>query len=499
VFTGLTIGETSWFEWHIELLLLAEFAARKDGVDAAISLFDSIEQQAGGHFDGSMSSWREISDASPTSLVIVRSENPAFFFGLNNALLTLFNLTVPLPDGSTPDCTQADMDRLGLLIFYANNGRSPLSTRMKALHLLLSAKARGDPAEIAEAERDARAVFATKAAAELTGSVRARWLATRAMSHGVNPDYVAAFTEIRLEMPCGEDVYTPPKRRPWPMKGLTEIAERAREAFRQLLADPQPTIPVDQGDVIVGNLVRISDLFERVLSASADDDGLAAEIFQRSLTDSVIQLRWLLLRNDDANFTKFKEHSLAQERDAFERVVGELEKTDMSKEEAWSLIRRDYAALTERLGKWPELLDVIYGPWSEQSTSSMAREIDPFLEKVFQRSSDATHGTWRSIEKYHLSRCLNPLHPAHHVTPSGPRRSAGIVPCITALMQCIDLLLSIYMYVEEKGAAVTEMENARADLLTWISTHQKSFGIFDWESVEELTVTTPNEASRNTN
>ena len=483
-FTGLTVGETSWHDWRIELLLLAELAAREDGIDRAIRLFDSIEEHTGGRFDGSMSSWREISDAAPAGLVIVRSENPAFFFGLTNALLSLFNLTVALLDGTTPGCTPAEIARLGLLIDCANSGRSRLSTRMKAVHLLLSAKSRSANEESAEAEGDARAVFATDEP-NVAGSVRARWLAMRAMSRGINLDYVAAFTEVCLEMPCGEIVYTPPKRRPWPMKGLTDIADRVRLSLRKLLEDPHPTIPIDQGDVIFGSLVRIGDLLDRVLAASADDDGLAAEIFLRSLTDSIIQLRWLLLRNDDANFTKFKEHSLAQERDALERVVDELEKTGMSKEEAWSLIRRDYAELAERLGKWPELLDVVYGPWSEQSTSSMAREIDPFLAGIFQRASDASHGSWRSIEKYHLSRCSNPLHPAHHVPPSGSRRSAGIVPCITALMQCTDLLLAVYGYIGLGGDAVTRMEKAKEDLHAWIGARQSSFGTFDWDNVEE--------------
>jgi hypothetical protein len=483
IFADVPIAPTSWYEWRIELLLLAELAARKDGVDQAMNLFDWIEKRTGRQFDGSMSSWREISDATPTELVNVRAENPAFFFGLTNALLSMFNLTVPLPDGAVPDCTQTEMNRLALTE-HMNDGGSPLSTRVKALHSLLFAKSRGNAEEISEMEREARAVFERSDPAA-PSSVRARWLAMRPMSRGVNLDYVAEFTELCLEMPCAEVAHIPPKRRPWPMKGLTEIADRVRVAFQGLLEDLRPTIPVDQSDVIVGTLVRIGDLFDRVLSASGDDDGFAAELYERSLTDSVIQLRWLLQRNDDSNFTKFKEHSLAQERDALEQVVGELEKTGMSKEEAWSLVRRDYAELTKRLGKWPELLDVIYGPWSEQSTSSMAREIDPFLEKIFQRASDASHGSWRSIEKYHLSRCSNPLHPAHYVPPSNTRRSAGIVPCITALMECIDLLLAVYEYIGESGEPATEIEIARTDLRTWIKAHQSSFGTFDWENVEE--------------
>jgi hypothetical protein len=191
VFADVPLDETSWHDWRIELLLLAELAARKDGVDLAIALFDSIERHTGLHFDGSMSSWREIADAAPVGLVIVRSESPEFFFGLNNALLSLFQLMVPLPDGSLPDCTPDEMARFGLLA-YANEGRAKLSTRIKALHLLLSARARSDPDEAADTERIARATFET-AVGLAAGRLRASWLATRRKSRGINVDYVAAF------------------------------------------------------------------------------------------------------------------------------------------------------------------------------------------------------------------------------------------------------------------------------------------------------------------
>jgi hypothetical protein len=336
VFADVRLDETSWHDWRIELLLLAELAVREDGVDLAIALFDSIEQHTGLHFDGSMSSWREIADAAPAGLVIVRSENPEFFFGLNNALMSLFHLTVPLPDGSLPDCTPDEMARFRLLA-YANEGRAKLSTRIKGLHLLLSARTRSDPDEAANTERLARDTFDT-AVGSAAGRLRAIWLAKRRTSRGINVDYVAAFLNVCLETPCSEVEYAPPKRRAWPMKGLTELADRVKTAFEALLENPQPTIPVDQGDVITGNVSRIADLFDRVLTASAVDDGLAAEIFLRSLTDSVIQLRWLLSKNDNTNFTKFKEHSLALERDALERVVRELEAAGMSGEEASALV-----------------------------------------------------------------------------------------------------------------------------------------------------------------
>ena len=322
VLADIPIGETSWYEWRIELLLLAELAARKDGVDQAMNLFDSIEKRTGRQFDGSMSSWREISNATPTELVNVRAENPAFFFGLTNALLSMFNLTVPLPDGAVPDCTQTEMNRLALIEHMNEGVSSPLSTRVKALHSLLFAKSRGNAEEIGEMELEARAVFERfdGAGAEQRSCALARNAADESWRQS---RLCRRVYRIVSRNAVRRDCLHPAEKETVADEGL-DGNRRPRPRGVPGVLEPRPTIPVDQSDVIVGTLVRIGDLFDRVLSASGDDDGLPAELYERSLTDSVIQLRWLLQRNDDSNFTKFKEHSLAQERDALEQVVGEL-------------------------------------------------------------------------------------------------------------------------------------------------------------------------------
>jgi hypothetical protein len=36
------------------------------------------------------------------------------------------------------------------------------------------------------------------------------------------------------------------------------------------------------------------------------------------------------------------------------------------------------------------------------------------------------HGTWRALERYHLRKCLNPLHAGHYMAWTGATHDAGV-------------------------------------------------------------------------
>jgi hypothetical protein len=480
----MQVAEASWHDWRIELLLLCELAVRSDSVDATIRLYDSILHHTGRQFDGTMSSWRAIFEEHADGLVFVRRDNPVFFGGLNHALLSLFKLAVPDENGLLPDPTELETGRIIAIMTALQNPRGPLSTRVKALHLLLLARTGVTKQSLAEADGAAREIM-EESSTRTAGEIRARWIAMRSFDRQVNIDYVAAFVEFGLEIPCNATDYIPPRRKPWPMKDLTEIADAVDAAFGALLADSRPAIPTDVSDVIIGNLVRIRQLTHRVLNASSEDDGMVSEILLRSLVDSAVQIRWLFNKNDPALYSQFKARSLASERDAIENLQQELKTSGMSDDDAWNIVREDYAGIGERLGRWPELLSVVYGPWSDIPTSRMARELDRLLLTTFQRTSDSAHGSWRSIEKFQLSLCNNPLHPRHYVPAAEERRSAGIVPVVSALLTAVNVLAAACEVMAASSSLGLEVQKIDASLRQWIIDHQSTFGVFDWESVEE--------------
>jgi len=58
----------------------------------------------------------------------------------------------------------------------------------------------------------------------------------------------------------------------------------------------------------------------------------------------------------------------------------------------------------------------------------MAKEVSKLKEYeiYFRRLSDIVHGTWRALERYHLRKCLNPLHAGHYIAWTGATHDAGV-------------------------------------------------------------------------
>lgn len=477
VFAGSPIAKVSWRDWAFQLVLLGELAVREDGVELARRLRDSIAEVTGSHFDGTMSNWRQIHDSHRDRLAAVRAAVPEFFDGCNWAIFSLFSLGIPDENGAMAEPSSEQTQRILSILRAMSSPRSVLSTRVKALSLLLT---NGDDF-LVRVRKLFRAPDTSTASA-----IRARWLGLRALSPEVDSGFIVAMLDFGAELPCVGTVYVSPNRRPWPMEGLREIHEALDGLYVSFLASLGAPLNADMSDVMAGSMLRVKHLVSRILEASSEDDGLLAEIVLRSLSDSAIQLTWLLVKDTPGYFTQFKERSLATEREALEGVRAELVKDGMLAEQAWDIIKSEYAGLSSRTGHWPELLDVVYGPWSNMSTSAMARDInDSMLLVTFQRESDAAHGSWRSIEKYQLTECENPLHVPHYMPASEERRSAGIVPVLGALLIQSNLLLNA---THKVGASATIVECATDEhekLLKWIATHQTKLGLFEWETIPE--------------
>ena len=479
-FADAKIAPVAWGEWKFELALMGELAGRSDGLQLAIRLQDDVQERTGLRFDGTVASWKRICDEAPNALPDLKANNPVFFEGCNAwvfALIAAF--TVP---GEELDAAAIETatKRMIVVLSGLSQPSSQLSTRAKALHLILEARAANETAEGSIYRRVQRLFENNRLGADL----RLSWLHRRVISgETVSEGFIVELLKFGAEIPCYGDSYIAPVRRPWPIEGLAEIYAALNDLGRRVCEKlPPPTVP-DVGDVLLGSLIRIRQLVDRILKGSQEDDGMVAEILLRSLSDSAIQFRWLLKKQDVTLYSQFKTRSFGSERDALERMYEKLKAAGMSDDDTLSTIRSEYAGLRERLGSWPELLDVVYGPWSDASTSSMARDVgDDRLVTTFQRASDATHGSWRSIEKYQLTACENPLHARHYKAAEESSRSAGIIPPLSALLTLLEVLAAFVVAVLPDSPFRAELEKLRDDLLAWIRDHQSSFGVLDWET-----------------
>ncbi|MCH8827065.1 MAG: hypothetical protein IIB16_08920 [Chloroflexi bacterium] len=66
---------------------------------------------------------------------------------------------------------------------------------------------------------------------------------------------------------------------------------------------------------------------------------------------------------------------------------------------------------------WEENLPINMGSWSGKSERDMALEVgfEEQYKLIYQPYSMDVHGTWMSLVRWNLKRCMNPLHGFHYL------------------------------------------------------------------------------------
>jgi hypothetical protein len=287
-----------------------------------------------------------------------------------------------------------------------------------------------------------------------------------------------------LETPCMPTNDSPPPRPAWPIPALAPVSEVLLSLYG---AVGSLYVPLDgaRGDIILAVVERLRQLTVRIMDRTHDDDGLTAEILTRCVADSALQVRWLIWKDDDALYAQFKERSYGNERERIERVHKEVAATAGIPEEFRRGLSRSYAELAADFGTWPELLDVVYGPWSDKASGTMLRELPKWEESAIGHAwysgGDAIHGSWRNLRKYSMERCTNALHLSHSVVTDSPTKSAGIVPVIASFIMGFEVLDDVFkLYPPPLDMELqVRLDETRRILSEWVATHLTSDG-FRW-------------------
>ncbi|MHC4567179.1 MAG: DUF5677 domain-containing protein [Planctomycetota bacterium] len=179
-------------------------------------------------------------------------------------------------------------------------------------------------------------------------------------------------------------------------------------------------------DVVMGLACRTWRFMHHILETSGAGNGEMAEIAARCQWDSVVTLEWLLDRDDPELFLQYRTYSAGKTKATLERLRAETEAYGGEKLRAKiepTLIRE----VQEGAGIWEQLVNEERGGWAKETTYDMAKEMSklPEYEIYFRRLSDIVHGTWRALDRYHVRRCLNPLHGEHYVAWTGATHDAG--------------------------------------------------------------------------
>ncbi len=201
------------------------------------------------------------------------------------------------------------------------------------------------------------------------------------------------------------------------VKKLNVYTEENKESLQKYLFEDLIEFEYDlydptKDEVIIGLFSRILRLCIAFLKAPELWKGDLSKIFIRCILDSTIILKYLLKQNDISLFQKFLEYGRGKEK------LQILHSQDTYPNEK-SIGSNDANELAIELGSdfFIEALNINVGNWIDKSARDMAIECNMHKEYalIYNPASEHVHGSWLSIKKSSLMRCMNPFHRFHKI------------------------------------------------------------------------------------
>lgn len=187
--------------------------------------------------------------------------------------------------------------------------------------------------------------------------------------------------------------------------------------FIELIQMKKNIYDPSKDEVILGLFSRAIRMYSVLLNNSQLWAIDMSNILLRCLTDTIFILCYILKQNDDEIYQKFIDYGKGKEKllllhiqdnypDALTTGVEEIEKLDLELGDPFFI----------------EFLNVNFGNWIDKSARDMAFECGFEMEYrlIYNPTSEDVHGSWFSIRKANLTRCINPLHRFHRLPQKNP-------------------------------------------------------------------------------
>jgi hypothetical protein len=232
----------------------------------------------------------------------------------------------------------------------------------------------------------------------------------------------------------------------------------------------------------MGISARVCNLSIETVEFVKTYKGEIAELTLRSALESFILGSWLLKKDDPDLFVRFRDFSTGRQKFFIDKII---EKTENKK------IIEDAQKELGRTIKEAGLLEIEVaserGDIFDKKIDQMAEEVwgkDNMYYFFYKRSSEVTHGQWKVIAKYHLSKSLNPMHGGIYWYNEDKNRFAGLIPAFICLDLAINFLISI---VKDIDSEITkELEQKLGDLLQrLLGEYQRYFKTYIMPEYEE--------------
>jgi hypothetical protein len=192
-------------------------------------------------------------------------------------------------------------------------------------------------------------------------------------------------------------------------------------------------------EILLGLVCRIYRITIQIVSFIPNWAEDISETYLRMVVESYIYYQWLIKKGTPADFEKFYEHGLGQQKLQSEHLDRFLQSAGLTKEEAEA---QNTGLDFLRKHKIPEFIPVNVGNPLGKNLNEIAKEIDAIAPElacknlyslIYSPASSAVHGMYDSLEKFYMQQCVNPFHGGHKIPyywSKSPVTSYGISNCL---------------------------------------------------------------------
>jgi hypothetical protein len=197
---------------------------------------------------------------------------------------------------------------------------------------------------------------------------------------------------------------------------------------RQHCARTRCTTGIDpRHDATFGIALYCLALLRELMGLSVST-GILGRIGLRTLTECLIDIQLLSVKDDLALWTEYRSHGVGQAKLAFLKLdQAEVVPTFASMEVLQELSNEDM---------WQELVEIKLGFWGNQGPreKAIAAGIKDEYDRLYDWTSAFTHGQWAAVRSVVHRTCGNPLHRLHRIPRNEPRALEDVVPEATRVM-----------------------------------------------------------------
>ncbi len=280
-----------------------------------------------------------------------------------------------------------------------------------------------------------------------------------------------------------------------PIEVSDEIIQACREAgqFGSLLFDlykeaaglltltsasyaghPGDTVKLARNQAIcAGLLVRISKLMLSVIKLSSDiEHGETVQVLNRCIIESMVNVRYLLLKNSDAVYDKFVKNGLRPERELYDVIHENISSRGGERLAIEDSMLQSILDKCESSGVMVDEINVKAGSWGGSfqdrvKALGFGEEANAILQGI---PSHAIHGTWMDLLNNHIIRGNGGFEPNfEHTQTDGELLTPVAVLVAEAAKEYLDryfghkMVAPLYDRLESVQERLLRVESARQD------------------------------------